>query len=103
MGEMKIYYLEGMGDSGFGAATVYTNVRAGFAKECPNAGRLMRNLKFDLSMENQIMDEILKGREAKAAAGEWLKANMNTAKRWLKGITTFGGDDGAAALAALRG
>jgi glycine betaine/proline transport system substrate-binding protein len=28
MGEMKIHYLDGMGDSGFGAATVHTTVRA---------------------------------------------------------------------------
>ena len=35
MGEMKITYLDGMGDSGFGAATVYTNVRAGYADRVP--------------------------------------------------------------------
>jgi glycine betaine/proline transport system substrate-binding protein len=103
MGEMKIHYLEGMGDTGFGAATVFTNVRSGFAKECPNAGRLVKNLRFDLPMENQIMDDILKGNEAKAVAREWLKVNMDTAKKWLKGVTTFGGDDGAAAVAATLG
>ena len=27
---------------GFGAATVYTNVRAGYATECPNVGKLLR-------------------------------------------------------------
>ena len=35
MGEMKITYLDGMGDSGFGAATVYTNVRAGLRQRMP--------------------------------------------------------------------
>ena len=36
MGEMKITYLDGMGDSGFGAATVHTNVRKGYSRmpEC---------------------------------------------------------------------
>ena len=41
MGDMKITYLDGMGDSGFGAATVHTNVRAGYAAECPNAGKFL--------------------------------------------------------------
>ena len=41
MGEMKIHYLDGMGDSGFGAATRLTNVRAGYTTECPNAGKLL--------------------------------------------------------------
>ncbi|MGN6466217.1 MAG: glycine betaine ABC transporter substrate-binding protein, partial [Rhizobiaceae bacterium] len=48
MGEMKITYLEGMGDSGFGAATVHTNVRAGYLNECPNVGKFIKQLKFDL-------------------------------------------------------
>ena len=64
MGEMKIAYLDGMGDSGFGAATVHTNVRAGYVTECPNVGKFISNLKFDLSMENQMMDAILKGGDA---------------------------------------
>ena len=41
MGEMEITYLDGMGDSGFGAATVHTNVRAGYATECPNVGKFI--------------------------------------------------------------
>ena len=64
-----------MGDSGFGGATVYTNVRAGYANECPNVGKFIANLKFDLPMENEMMDAILKGKDAKEAATEWLKAN----------------------------
>jgi len=56
MGEMKLAYLDGMGDTGFGAATVLTNVRKGYLTECPNAGTFIKNLKFDLSMENTMMD-----------------------------------------------
>jgi glycine betaine/proline transport system substrate-binding protein len=82
MGEMAITYLDGMGDSGFGAATVHTNVRAGYATACPNVGALLKNLKFSLSMENQIMDAILKGEDANKAAETWLKANP-CARRWL--------------------
>jgi len=98
MGEMKITYLDGMGDSGFGAAKVFTNVRAGYTTECPNAGKLIGNLKFDLSMENHMMDKILKGGDAKATAAEWLKANPAVVTPWLAGVTTFDGKDAAAAV-----
>lgn len=98
MGEMKITYLDGMGDSGFGAATVHTNVRKGYVGECPNAGKFISNLKFNLSMENHMMDAILKGTEANAAATEWLKANPDAVTPWLAGVTTFDGGDAAAAV-----
>ncbi len=103
MGEMKIAYLDGMGDSGFGAATVHTNVRAGYTTECPNVGKFISNLKFTLSMENQIMDAILKGEDANAAALTWLKANADAVTPWLDGVTTFDGGDAAAAVKASLG
>lgn len=104
MGEMKITYLEGMGDSGFGAATVHTNVRKGYLAECPNAGKFIENLKFDLSMENTMMDAILKGGDANTVAKDWLKAHPDAATPWLNGVTTFDGGDAAAAVkAALEG
>ena len=100
MGEMKIAYLDGMGDSGFGAATVHTNVRAGYLTECPNAGKFIANLKFDLSMENQMMDAILKGGDANTVAKDWLKAHPDAVTPWLNGVTTFDGGDAAAAVKA---
>jgi glycine betaine/proline transport system substrate-binding protein len=101
MGEMKIHYLEGMGDSGFGAATVLTNVRAGYTAECPNVGKLIGNLKFTLEMEGQMMDPVLKdGADPKETARAWLKANPDVVKPWLEGVTTFDGGDAAAAVAA---
>lgn len=103
MGEMKITYLDGMGDSGFGAATVHTNVRAGYLKECPNVGKFISNLKFDLSMENQMMDAILKGGEPNAVATEWLKAHPDAIAPWLDGVTAFDGSDAAAAVKASLG
>ncbi|CAG0970016.1 MAG: choline ABC transporter substrate-binding protein [Rhizobiaceae bacterium] len=103
MGEMKITYLDGMGDSGFGAATVHTNVRAGYTTECPNVGKFITNLKFSLSMENQIMDAILKGEDANKAALVWLKANPDAVTPWLDGVTTFDGGDAAAAVKASLG
>jgi len=103
MGEMKIAYLDGMGDSGFGAATVHTNVRAGYLTECPNAGKFISNLKFDLSMENQMMDAILKGGDANTVATDWLKAHPDAVTPWLAGVTTFDGGDAAAAVKASLG
>ncbi len=102
MGEMKITYLDGMGDSGFGAATVHTNVRKGYLEECPNVGKFIGNLKFSLSSENAMMDEILKGADANTAATAWLKANPDAIAPWLEGVTTFdGGDASAAAKSSL--
>lgn len=105
MGAMKIHYLDGMGDSGFGAATVYTNVRAGYTAECPNAGKLLSNLKFSLEMEGAMMDPVLKdGADPKEVAKTWLKAHPDAVKPWLDGVTTFDGGDAAAAVdAALKG
>ncbi|HEX7109870.1 MAG TPA: choline ABC transporter substrate-binding protein [Aestuariivirga sp.] len=101
MGDMKIAYLDGMGDSGFGAATVLTNVRAGYTTECPNVGKLLSNLKFSLGMEGAMMAPVLKdGADPKATALAWLKANPDTVKPWLEGVTTFDGGDAAAAVAA---
>ncbi|MGL4590759.1 MAG: choline ABC transporter substrate-binding protein [Aestuariivirga sp.] len=104
MGEMKIHYLDGMGDSGFGAATVLTNVRAGYTSDCPNAGKLLANLKFDLAMEGAMMAPVLKdGADPKETARAWLKANPDAVKPWLEGVTTFDGGDAAAAVSAALG
>ena len=103
MGAMKITYLDGMGDSGFGAATVSTNVRKGYLQECPNAGAFIKNLKFNLDMEGQMMDGILKGGNANDVAKDWLKKNPDAATPWLAGVTTFDGGDAAAAVKSAIG
>ncbi|CAN7404126.1 choline ABC transporter substrate-binding protein [Rhizobium sp. LjRoot258] len=98
----KMTYLTG-GDStfgpNFGGATVYTNTRAGYTTECPNVGKLISNLKFNLEMENQIMGKILNdGEDPQVAATEWLKANPNAVDPWLAGVTTKDGKDALAAV-----
>ena len=100
MGAMKITYLDGMGDSGFGAATVETNVRKGYMTECPNAGKFISNLKFNLDMEGAMMDEILKGGDANTVAKAWLQKNPDAVTPWLEGVTTFDGGDASAAVKA---
>jgi len=97
----ELRYLTG-GDSTFGpnygGATVFTNVRAGYLKECPNVARLIRNLKFTLPAESAIMGAILDRHLApEAAAAEWLKANPAALTKWFEGVYTF---DGKPALEA---
>lgn len=101
MGEMKLHYLDGMGDSGFGSATVYTTSRAGYVAECPNVGKFFQNLKFTLAMEGAMMGPVLKdGADPKETAKAWLQANPDAVKPWLEGVTAFDGSDAAAAVTA---
>ena len=100
----QLAYLTG-GDEvfgpNFGGATVYTNVRKGYAQECPNVGKLLENLTFALPMESEVMGKILDdGMEPKEAATAWLKANPAVLDGWLAGVTTLDGGDG---LAAVKG
>ena len=105
MVDMK--YLTGGDDvfgPDFGGATVATNVRAGYATECPNVGKFLTNLVFSLKMENEIMGAILNdSAEPKAAATAWLKANPEAMTPWLEGVTTFDGGDATAAVKSALG
>lgn len=102
MGEMKISYLDGVVDYGFGPATVYSNVRAGYVAECPNAGKIVSNLRFNLKMEGEMMAPVLKdGKDPKEVAQEWIKANPDSINAWLDGVTAFDGSDAKAAAQAI--
>jgi glycine betaine/proline transport system substrate-binding protein len=105
--KFKMAYLAGGDDvfgPDFGGAKVHTNIRAGYAAECPNVGKLLSNLVFSLQMENEIMGAILDdGVEPEAAATAWLKAHPEAMTPWLQGVTTFDGKDGAAAVRAHLG
>jgi glycine betaine/proline transport system substrate-binding protein len=97
-------YLSG-GDTVFGPnygeATIYTNTRAGYTRECPNMGRLLKNLVFTAQQESRVMDDMLNRHQpAAVAAANFLKANPDTVAVWLQGVTTF---DGRPALAAMLG
>jgi glycine betaine/proline transport system substrate-binding protein len=99
---LEMVYLTGGDDffgPNFGGATVYTNVRKGYAAECPNVGKLLANLEFTLEMENAIMGGILDdGEEPNDAAAAWLKAHPEVLEPWLAGVTTLDGGDGLAAV-----
>jgi glycine betaine/proline transport system substrate-binding protein len=97
-------YLAG-GDSVFGpnygGASVYTNTRAGYSLQCPNVGRLLKNLHFTPRGESQLMASILDDHQPpEVAAAAWLKANPALVSAWLDGVYTF---DGRPGLDALRG
>ncbi|HVY18711.1 MAG TPA: choline ABC transporter substrate-binding protein [Bauldia sp.] len=103
----KMSYLAGGDDffgPDYGGATVYTNTRAGYVGECPNAGKFITNLTFSLPMENEVMGKILfDGEDAGKAAEEWLKANPTAWTAWLDGVTTFDGKPGLDAVKASLG
>ncbi len=95
-------YLTGSDASTFGGnngtAKVYTIIRKGFAKEKPNVARFLENLKFPVSMINEIMTMLNKNKKMKPleAGLKWLKKHPETYKTWLKGIKTIDGKDALA-------
>lgn len=98
----KMKYLEG-GDDVFGpnlgGATIYTNVRAGYLAECANVGQFLKNLKFTLALENEVMGKILNdSMDPGKAAAEWLKKNPAVIGPWLAGVKTMDGGDAMAAV-----
>jgi glycine betaine/proline transport system substrate-binding protein len=97
-------YLSG-GDSVFGpnygGASVFTNTRAGYTLQCPNIGRLLKNLHFTTKGESLLMASILDQHlPPEVAAAAWLKANPAVVSAWLEGVYTF---DGGPAIDALAG
>lgn len=99
---LDITYLSG-GDEYFGpnygGAEVFTLARKAWVAECPNAARLLTNLVFNVSMENQIMGSILNDNaEPKVAATEWIKTNPEVLGPWLDGVTTHSGEPGLDAV-----
>ncbi len=99
-----IRYLAG-GDATFGpnygAATIYTTVRAGYTSECPNIARLLKNLQFTLRGESEMMNAILNlHQQPDAAADAWIRAHGALVAQWLEGVRSF---DGRPALLAMQG
>ncbi len=84
-----------------GGATVYTNVRAGYAAECPNVGALLNNLEFSLAMENEIMGAILDdGADPQDAANAWMAGKHGVLDGCIAGVKTKDGGDAMAAVKA---
>ncbi|MEO8543845.1 MAG: choline ABC transporter substrate-binding protein [Burkholderiaceae bacterium] len=101
--QMKMNYLSGGDDvfgPNFGEAKVYTAVPTGYEAKCPNVAMLLNNLQFNTGMENQVMGPILDKVKPITAARNYLKKNPGVLEPWLKGVTTFDGKDGLAAVTA---
>jgi glycine betaine/proline transport system substrate-binding protein len=97
-------YLNG-GDSvfgpNFGGASIYTNIRAGYARQCPNVAHLLRNLSFTVELESELMSAILdQHRDPQDAARDWLAAHPDMRARWLEGVASFAGAEASGAHAA---
>ncbi len=83
----------------YGGATVHTQVRKGYAAECPNVSRLLNNLAFTLDFESEgmgyLIDEALSPEDAARKA---IAAHPDLLAPWVAGVTTFAGKDGLAAV-----
>jgi len=93
-------YLTGSTAESFGAndgtATVYTNVRKGFAEDYPNVAHLLKNLIFPIRMMNEISQMLHddKTLNHEKAGIKWLKQHPEIYRGWLKGVTTVSGEPG---------
>lgn len=100
-------YLSGGDDyfgPNFGGASVYTLAPTGYGQKCPNVGKLLTNLTFSLDMENEIMGYMLdEGVDPAAAAVQLVKNHPELVDRWLAGVTTFDGGEGAPAVKSHLG
>ena len=104
--QVKLNYLSG-GDevfgAGQGAANVYTVLAPAFQLRCPNAARLLSNLRFTPAMIAEVMAPIMEKGRPDAAARNFLKREPQSLDAWLEGVTTLDGREPmASVLAAIR-
>ncbi len=96
--QIDMKYLEG-GDEVFGAnygsAKVFTLISSDFQKRCPAEAKLVRQIRFTVDMENELMTDILENKvPAKVAARAYLKKHPELLKTWLAGIKNERGEEG---------
>jgi glycine betaine/proline transport system substrate-binding protein len=102
-----IEYLTG-GDNhygpNFGGATVHTQVRKGYLEECPNVGKLLTQMTFDVPMESAGMAYILDdGNDPKEAGARLLREQPQYLEAWLDGVEAKDGGNGLDAVRAHLG
>ncbi|MES0864510.1 choline ABC transporter substrate-binding protein [Ruegeria sp. SCPT10] len=105
--QFELEYLTGGDDfygPNFGGATVHTQVRKGYLDECPNVGKLITQMTFDIPMESEGMGYILEeGLDPNDAGAKLLKAHPEYLDAWLDGVTTKDGGNGLDAVRAHLG
>lgn len=88
----------------FGAATVSSVVRKGYAEECPNVARLISNLKFDIEMENAGIGYLTEDKmKPEDAAKKAIQEHPDKLAGWLAGVDATDGSDGLAAVKKALG
>jgi glycine betaine/proline transport system substrate-binding protein len=105
--KFHLTYLDG-GDKyfgpNFGGATVNTVARTGYIGECPNVGRLLKQMTFNVDLENGIITDVLENKtNIDTAATAALKRNPDVVKGWLDGVTTATGGNGLQAVQTALG
>ncbi|WP_371418090.1 choline ABC transporter substrate-binding protein [Acidisoma sp. L85] len=105
--QFNLTYLAG-GDAyfgpDFGAATVSTVARSGFAKACPNLARLFTQVTFSVPAENVMMNAIDNDKKTGTeAAAAYLKTHPELLATWIDGVTTFDGKPGLPAVRTSLG
>jgi glycine betaine/proline transport system substrate-binding protein len=105
--KFKLAYLDG-GDRYFGpnygGATVNTVARSGYEQQCPNLGRLFKQMAFNVDLENGVITEVLeKKTHIDEAATDALKQHPELLKSWLDGVTTASGGNGLEAVQTALG
>jgi glycine betaine/proline transport system substrate-binding protein len=106
--QYSIKYLTG-GHAYFGphqgAATIYINVRHGYAQDCPNVGKLLANFQLPIKSESNMMDSIqIKKMDADTVAKTWLNAHPDWVKKTLAGVETLSGQPALpAVMKGLKG
>ncbi len=99
--KIDMTYLDGSTPETFGpdngSATIYTNLRAGFAEESPNLARFFKQLVFPISMMNEIMDALSKDNslEPREAALDWVADHPELYRGWLEEVSVRSGDKAA--------
>lgn len=104
--QFELTYLSGGDDvfgPDYGAAKVYTVIPPDYEARCGNVGKLLGNLQFTVEGESQLMDRVLKKEDPVVVAKDWIKANPAVLDKWLSGVTTYDGQDGAAAVKKFVG
>lgn len=88
----------------FGAATVSTQVRKGYLAECPNVGKFLQNLTFDIGFENEGMGYLInEGIDPREAGLKILKARPDVLDGWLEGVSARDGQPAAPVVKAALG
>ncbi|MDR5740613.1 MULTISPECIES: choline ABC transporter substrate-binding protein [unclassified Caballeronia] len=105
--KFRLAYLDG-GDRylgpNFGGATVNTVSRSGYEQQCPNVGRLFRQMAFSVDLENGVIADVLDKKKAiGTAATDALKRHPELLKTWLDNVTTVSGGNGLEAVRSALG